>query len=91
MLAPAYHASRNDPAACFPLTFAERGQPVILTEIRAGDRLRSRLAALGLHVGMTVRVVQANPDGPLILAVSGDSRLAIGRGMAQKMMVKPVS
>lgn len=74
--------------ASFPLTVATRGEHLVLVEIRAGDRLRSRLAALGLHPGMALRVVQSQPGGPLILAIHDDSRLAIGQGMAQKMMVR---
>jgi len=74
----------------FPLSFATSGKTVSLTEIHAGHRLRKRLADLGLHVGMHVRVVQGSTGGPLILAVRNDTRLAIGRGMAQKIMVQHV-
>ncbi|MCA9913585.1 MAG: ferrous iron transport protein A [Anaerolineae bacterium] len=71
----------------YPLTFANRGEWVQLAEIHAGDKLRKRLADLGLHVGMQVRVVQDDHAGPVILAVKNDSRLAVGRGMAQKILV----
>lgn len=71
----------------FPLAFANNGETVYLTEIRAGDRLHQRLIDLGLTIGMSVRVVQSNTCGPMILAVKNDARLAIGRGMAQKIMV----
>lgn len=74
---------------CYPLTFAPRGETVVLTEIRAGEKLRKRLADLGLHIGMQVRVVQGDASGPVILAVQNDARLALGRGMAQKIMVSP--
>jgi Fe2+ transport system protein FeoA len=73
-----------------PLTFAQPGQSVRLVEVRAGNRLRKRLADLGLHNGMIIRVVSSNRDGALILAVTADSRLALGQGMAQKIMVRPV-
>jgi len=89
-----HHASPRQPYqptsiddSCFPLTFALPGEAVVLREIRAGDRLRKRLHALGLNIGMTVRVVQSATSGPLILAVTNDARLAIGYGMAQKIMV----
>ncbi|MFW5708828.1 MAG: FeoA family protein [Chloroflexota bacterium] len=72
----------------FPLTFATRGETVSLIEIRAGDKLRKRLGDLGLNIGMRVRVVQGDTSGPVILAVTNDSRLAVGRGMAQKIMVQ---
>lgn len=71
----------------YPLTFANRGEWVQLAEIRAGNKLRKRLADLGLHIGMQVRIMQDDHAGPVILAVKNDSRLAVGRGMAQKIMV----
>lgn len=74
----------------YPLSFAPRGERVTLMEIRAGNRLRKRLSDLGLHIGMQVRVVQDDMHGPLILAVTDDARLALGRGMAQKIMVERV-
>jgi ferrous iron transport protein A len=49
--------------------------------------MRKRLADLGLNLGMTVRVIQRDRHGPLILAVK-DARLALGRGMAHKIMVE---
>lgn len=80
--------SKNSKCAhCFPLTCAGCGEIVALTEIRAGDKLRKHLGDLGLNVGMTVRIVQSNTCGPMILAVQNDSRLAVGQGMAQKIMV----
>lgn len=78
---------KTDVAGSFPLSFANNGETVSLTEIRAGDKLRQRLGDLGLNVGMHVRVVQSDTCGPMILAVKNDSRLAVGRGMAQKIMV----
>ncbi len=71
----------------FPLTFATRGEWVMLQDIRAGNRMRKRLGDLGLYIGMQVRIVQDDHSGPVILAVKNDSRLAVGRGMAQKIMV----
>lgn len=71
-----------------PLTCAGRGEAVQVVELRSGERLRRRLAELGLHVGMTVRLISGNRDGKVILAVQNDARLAIGCGMAQKIMVR---
>jgi len=87
VLAGVLVVSPHPPVDTYPLTSAARGETVTLTEIRAGDRLRKRLADLGLKIGMQVRVVQGDVSGPVILAVQNDSRLAIGHGMAQKIMV----
>lgn len=88
MLAERIPVSTPNSSEEFPLTFATRGETVVLVEIRAGERLRRRLAELGLHVGMNVRLVKGDASGTVILAVHNDGRLAIGRGMAQKIMVK---
>ncbi|MBX3081818.1 MAG: ferrous iron transport protein A [Anaerolineae bacterium] len=82
--------SRSDTTNSYPLTFAAVGETVALTEIRAGDKLRQHLGDLGLNVGMCVRIVQGGTSGPMILAVKNDSRLAVGLGMAQKIMVTKV-
>lgn len=74
-------------AAAHPLSSIRAGQTVELVAIGECRRLRKRLADLGLNTGVCVRVVQNSFAGPLILAVREDARLAIGRGMARKIMV----
>lgn len=61
---------------------------VRVTAIYGGRRLRRRLADLGLNPGMHVRVIQHNGHGPIILGIK-DARMAIGYGMARKIMVEP--
>jgi Fe2+ transport system protein FeoA len=70
-----------------PLAMVTPGEEVRLIAIHGGQRMRKRLADLGLNLGMTVRVMQRDGHGPLILAVK-DSRLALGRGMAHKIEVE---
>ena len=68
-----------------PLSEARANEELILVEISAGRRLTHRLAELGLTPGVKLRVVQVN-GGPLLVSVRG-SRIAIGRGMADKLLV----
>lgn len=75
--------------AAMPLALAPVGQDVCLVGIHGGRHIRRRLADLGLNPGMKVRVVSSGEGGPLILAVK-DSRLALGRGMAFRVMVRPL-
>ena len=70
-----------------PLSMVSPGQTVELVKIEGGQKLRKRLADLGLNVGMTVRVMQAHPTGPMIVAVKGDSRLALGGGITHYVVV----
>lgn len=77
----------NGNGQTMPLSMVSPGETVELVKIRGGRVLRKRLADLGLNIGTTVRVVQGNHRGPMILAVKEDTRLAIGRGMAHKIRV----
>ena len=54
--------------------------------IQAGRGLIGQLNHMGLFVGDTVKVIQNN-QGPLIIA-KGNLRLALGRGMSHKILVK---
>lgn len=74
-----------------PLTMASPGEDIKLIAIHGGQRIRKRLADLGLTPGTILRVVQADSRGPLIVAFKDDARLALGRGMAHKIMVEPLA
>ena len=71
-----------------PLAMVRTGAQVRLVRIDAGRGLQARLASLGLLPGTGLRVVSVNARGPAVVAV-GESRIALGRGMAHKMMVEP--
>jgi Fe2+ transport system protein FeoA len=64
------------------------GKRVKLAEIKAGHHLTHRLAELGLTPGVELEVMQ-DQGGPLLLAIR-DSRLALGRGMANKIFVETI-
>ena len=53
-----------------------------------GDRLRVKLRQYGLHVGDHVRVVRSAPiGGPLVIEVNG-REIALGRAVAEKILVE---
>jgi len=65
------------------------GEAGRIVAVYEGRRFRKRLADLGLTVGMDVQVVRASHGrGPLILAICNDSRLALGWGVASKILVE---
>ena len=70
-----------------PLSMASPGEVVKIVAIRAGWGLQRRLADMGLTPGLKVRVIRGHRFGALVLDVRG-SRLALGRGLARKIMVK---
>ena len=71
-----------------PLSMATIGETVRLVNINAGKRLTHRLTELGMTPGTELTILQ-DAGGPLLLSVR-DSRVALGRGMAHKMLVKPL-
>jgi ferrous iron transport protein A len=77
----------TSPKSAKPLSKARANEELVLVKIDAGRRLTHRLAELGLTPGVKLRVVQVN-GGPLLISVRG-SRIAIGRGMADKLLVIP--
>jgi len=76
-------------AQSLPLTMVAQGERVRLLKVNAGESLSSRLNAMGLTPGVELTVIQ-DSGGPLLLGVR-DSRLALGRGMAQKIFVELIS
>jgi Fe2+ transport system protein FeoA len=69
----------------FPLAMTSAGEKVRLESIQGGERLTQHLTALGLTPGVELSIVQ-DSGGPLLISVR-DARIALGRGMAQKLMV----
>lgn len=74
----------NSPA--FPLSLAGRSDTVRIARYRSGTQMESRVKDLGLAPGVTVKILRNDGHGPLLLLVGG-SRLALGGGMARKIMV----
>ena len=62
------------------------GQRVRIVSLAGGRGLKEHLAALGLNEGLEIEVIKRGAPGPFLIAVK-DTRLAIGAGMANKIMV----
>ncbi len=71
-----------------PLASVPPGQRVRITGHRGGRMLRARLLALGLNLGQEVEILQNN-RGLIIVGING-GRVALGRGISQKIMTAPV-
>jgi ferrous iron transport protein A len=59
-------------------------------ELAGGRGFVGRLAALGFTPGARIRMMQNFGHGPLIVLVR-DTRLALGRGEAMKVLVEKIS
>lgn len=71
-----------------PLSMLGAGERARLLKVSANESLVSRLNAMGLTPGVEVTVIQ-DAGGPLLLSVR-NSRLALGRAMARKILVEIV-
>lgn len=68
-----------------PLNFLNEGKVGTVEDITSGEILCKKLMEMGITKGVMVQVMR-NDAGPMILKV-GETRLVIGKGMAQKVMV----
>ena len=68
-----------------PLTMASQGEPVTIKKIGGKQETKKFLETLGFVVDGTVTVV-SEINGNMIVNVK-DSRVAIGKDMANKIMV----
>jgi len=72
-----------------PLSFLPENHEAVIVEVRGGYGLTRRLAELGFTSGARVKVLRSTPPGPMLVMVRG-ARIALGRGIAMKIIVKPV-
>lgn len=73
-----------------PLTSLSAGEVGVVRELVGGVGLRSRLATLGFIPGARLTMIQNFGYGPLIVNIR-DTRIALGRGEAMKVLVERVS
>ena len=74
-------------AQSMPLAMVCPGEEVTVADIRAGRGLVRRLTDMGLTPGTPLRVINSQMPGPIIIDLRG-SRLILGFGVAQKIMVE---
>jgi Fe2+ transport system protein FeoA len=70
------------------LTDLKTGQNGIIEGINGGLNLKNRLESLNLREGKSIRKISSAPfHGPIVIEVGG-CKIAIGRGMASKILVE---
>ena len=70
-----------------PLGFLADGEEGVIKEVAGGVGLKEKLRGMGVTKGKALRMIQNNTCGPVIVAL-GEARLALGRGMAQRVLVE---
>ena len=71
-----------------PLNFIGLGKFAEINSVRGGEAICRKIMEMGMNKGAIIKIMK-NDSGPLIVNV-GETRLVIGRGMAQKVMVREV-
>jgi ferrous iron transport protein A len=69
------------------LSDVRTGESARIRKMRGGHQFLSRLASLGFTPGASLRVVQNFGHGPIIVNLR-DTRVALGRGEASKILVE---
>lgn len=80
-------ATATKSQATFPLSMATPGATVRVAALR-GSGMDRRMTEIGLNVGAEIRVVQHQGGG--LVVQRGESRFALGAGLAHRVMVVPV-
>lgn len=73
---------------CIPLNAIGIGKSVEINRLEGGELMCKKLMEMGMNTGAIIEMVK-NDAGALIVKV-GETRLVLGRGMAQKVIVKEV-
>ena len=88
-LADALSQPEINHAKPFPLTMAGEGEQVRIQSLQGGKGLVMRLTELGLNQGTEVRILQRQGCG--LVVARGETRIALGGGMAAKILVTVVA
>jgi len=68
------------------LSMAKPGERIIIKEMIGGRSARARLTSMGFRPGDPLEIISNDGQGRLIVGF-GNTRMAMGRGMAQKIIV----
>ena len=72
-----------------PLIYGEPGKQYEIVSIFGGRGLAKKLLEMGIRPGEIIKIVSNSFGGPILLAIN-NSRIGIGRGMAGKIIIKPL-
>ncbi|MCZ7586540.1 MAG: FeoA domain-containing protein [Deltaproteobacteria bacterium] len=70
-----------------PLTMLENGARAVITSLRCGRDPNCRIASMGLCEGEEIEVLQNTFTGPITVR-HGETRLAVGHGLAHKIFAR---
>ncbi len=71
----------------YPLNTASTNTEVEIVALLGCDNFTHRIAELGLGIGKKIRILISTGSGPMIVML-GNSRIALGQGMSEKILVR---
>jgi Fe2+ transport system protein FeoA len=72
------------------LSQAKKGKQYMISEIKGGRSINSHLHAIGIIPDEIIAVINKSAGGPMTISVKG-IRIALGRGMAQKILINEIT
>lgn len=73
------------PLKSFPLSMSNTGMRVRVVSLAGGQGLDRRMTEMGINVGAELKICQR--EGAGIVVMRGETRFALGGGMAHRIMV----
>jgi Fe2+ transport system protein FeoA len=71
-----------------PLSTIATGKKGMVVALMGGRQFQNRLVSMGMNVGCEIEIVHSsNGRGGPTLVATGETRLAVGHGMADKILV----
>ena len=81
-------AGNGGSGTSYPLLLAGAGERVRVVALRGGAALDRRVTQMGINVGAELTVLLREGGGLVVLR--GETRFALGGGMAHRIMVAPL-
>ncbi len=72
-----------------PIAYVNQGEEVKILDIAGGQGVYKRLMEMGIYPGASVKIISNTGGGPIIIGVK-DTKIALGRGMAMKIIGEPI-
>ncbi len=70
-----------------PLSMVNNGQKGTILTLTGGRTFHERFVSMGLHIGSEIEVLNCGHHNAPIMLATGDTRLAIGCDMAEKILI----
>jgi len=83
-----FEQQMNDPQSTTSLLTLKNGHSARISSIDGGKQLVRRMLALGLRVGVEVNMI--NHRGRSVVIQNAGTRVALGHGVAEKLLVEPL-